>query len=709
MIAPSSLRRLLPVLAALAVLCHGGVLRAATLPQDHPYQKGLRDYLATLGENDFTIRTGPLQEPGGRTEDEAVRDWLEAEGGAKIYPVSLSAPASAYLLASIEGAETVMLPDGLTLQLATLARRNPFGAFTDLRALRLRAWVVSVIDLLMLDHSYENDLGGWIKRADYLGGTLVWLAYTYEQAKPELPEPVREAYETGLRKMVDRIVEWEPTGIHGNMDSMALAGLAMAARATGDPAIAKASETYARKFLAGYYDPAGFIREERAFDATYSGISLHFMTLTALLTKHDFLRDTLDRMLQLRNILSLPEPPGAPSGLPEPLFYGPSHFSTRTSGDTAWDQWGGRARNYAAAMISDRALPLIPIPDPEELRRSSVRIHDKLQEALAAPVQEMAVPWKERHWSRIPPGVEFFTPEPYRKLLRLREENSPLLRRPFERPGSFVERLGDSFVVAKFGDFGVILFCGKVGGSYNGSPHGFGGGNLSAFWTKETGAVILGRRRGAQGTHPDAQEEWRERPVHAISGRTREGREFTSSRQVNPERKIETDTESARVEVSGEMGLFPDTIPLRGTIRYHRLFEASPAGLTVTSRVEGDGKDDPSELYEIIPLFERDDRYQSERYDAVPPFTIEFRRGDQWSAATAEPHEGVSAVRVTRHRGAIEIRFSEPRRVRLSAQEWEDAYQSRVICRNVLVDFPLERKSGEAFRSEVSYRITAAP
>jgi hypothetical protein len=252
----------------------------------------------------------------------------------------------------------------------------------------------------------------------------------------------------------------------------------------------------------------------------------------------------------------------------------------------------------------------------------------------------------------------------------------------------------------------VVIHTGVVSPepAKGGKPSGFGGGALSAFWTPDTGSVILGRRRGMQDDKFDTYNDWRIWPTHAVSGQTADGKVFSSARIESPETEYQLREADAEARVSG---LIPNRnvaqgVTLQGQISYTRRFTVNADGLDVATVVKPDGRDHLSELYEIIPIFLRDRAAQSESVQAK----IQFEANGRWSDATAELRENVTAARVTRFNGAILIKFSEPQRVRLSPEAWQDFFQSRASCRNIMIDLlGISDHPVTLLSAEVQYRI----
>jgi hypothetical protein len=103
--------------------------------------------------------------------------------------------------------------------------------------------VWAAVDLMMLDQWHEQGQG---RRSDYLGGTVIWLAYVLKASGDVLPEPARKAYEQGLLRMVHRLRDWGPTGLMTDMDLFAPVGLWYAAEAIGDPSLYELAKNYSR-------------------------------------------------------------------------------------------------------------------------------------------------------------------------------------------------------------------------------------------------------------------------------------------------------------------------------------------------------------------------------------------------------------------------------------------------------------------------------
>jgi hypothetical protein len=707
------------------------VLGAATatgerLPQEHAYQKVLRGYLAGLTVEEFTIDKQKWEEGDflpAESEDELYRLWLLSQMMPSVR--HLSVPAGRFTLEAIERDDGVHLPyePGQTSSFYWLpAWEHAGNPYAGSKALIRRAFVICAIDAMMLDARLEGsqavdwDLYGLQrgrrlhreKRSNSLSGTLIWLAHTRCSAADLLPEEVLEAYDHVLGKFVRRIRDWGPTGYNCNMDLFAAVSLGYVIRCIDDPELNGIARDYIELLYTDprYFDPAGYTVEIQGYDASYTGISLYKHTYGALMRDWEFEREALAKAYRLKSHMTLPEPDGQNR-------FGPTNFSTRTSADSAHDQWRWSPRDRGAAMIAEEALYLSPPPEPERMEGGVRRMVRRLNAGLEVKKLPAAKPWVQRHWTRaVNFAYDFYVEGTYPRLVRLEKEDSPLLELPVEREDRFVRRFDDDFVVARFPGYYAILHTGPVGESKEDWPPymptrneaywGLSGGSLAAFWTPDAGSVLLGRRGGYLSNNPDFHENWRSWATHAVSGRTEEGRMFSSARTLQPEVNIEVGDDEARVTLGG-------TIPrwyagygdsLQGTIAYRRTFAFDADGVQVKTSVQSDGTDELAELYETLPVFLRDVRRQPE----VDPSRIDFRTPEGWQEGGAEPTAQVGAVRIRRFDGGAVVEFDRPRTVRLSPEPWTDDFQSKARCRTVLIDL-LEGPGGEFGEGAVRYVV----
>lgn len=629
---------------ALIVALIAPAVRAAQLPETHEYQKTLRAYLSKLTEQDLAVEIRQFKPPADKLSvDEQYRFWL-LSGEQRPAVGGLALPAKVFTLAGIEGEADVMQPAAAAASLAWLARwDSPCNPYFNDAAVKRRAFVIAVIDMVMLDELHALKTGA--NRSDYLGGTLLWLTEAYAAARDILPAEVRAAYETGLRRFVERLRQWGPTGSMTDMDLFAPVSLKYASDLLGDDETKQLAREYSHRLFTDprFFHPAGYFVDMGGFDATYNGISMYFTTWAAFVTDWPFVHEALAKSYRLRSHLMLPEPDGN--------WFGPCHFSSRTSADVAHDQWSWRYRHAGAAMLTDEAIYAAPQPPTSELQTQSGRFIQQLNSELG-PGKKLAEPWKEHHWTHGTFTYDHYRPGVYGRTA------VPV----FAQKESFVREFEKTFLVAKYDNFGAILHTGlvpKEGGSEK--MFGYSGGALSAFWTPKTGSVLLGRRGSYQGKTFDTWSDWQIWPVHALTGLTTDGKIITSARERSPKAEYN----GGGVRVSGTMLVHNGT----SDATYRRRFVVSEKGVEIESMVEGGNF---SELYETLPVFLGDARQKDVNCK------IEFQKD--------ETGDKVKAVSIERFAGKITIEFDRPRRVKLSPSVWKDGYQSSAQCRNIMID-----------------------
>ncbi len=688
-------------------------LPVGKLPTDEDYQRTLRAYLATLKAEHFELEVKPFTVPPTPVNDAQCYRFSLLGFDPTIRLEGIAAPAAEFTLAEIEEAG-VQVPPIYPATLAWLAvwdfEGNPYKGS---KAVKLRAFVGAAVDMMMTDQLHAKNQA---KRSDYLGGTLIWLAYTYLKTKDVLPKEVQTAYEAGLRRMALKLKEWGPTGMMTDMDLFSSIGLAFTCEALPNDAELKAmSAEYVKRLYTDphLFFPTGFFIDHGGYDVTYNGISLYMTTWVSLVGPWTWPRDALKAGYDMRRYLILPDPDGN--------RYGPSHWSPRTSSDAFNDQWNWPHRQLGAAMITDAALYSVPLDKgfpPDNSTKTSIATLVKNLNILQSRRTPPA-PWKENHWIRFPNfAFDRFDEKLYDRILKLKQDGSPLLKLPWEQPEDFAREFDRTVWAAKKGKCGVIVHVGETGWPNRSgqTTYGFSGGALSAFWTPETGSVVLGRRRGSQGETADSFKEWRSWPCHAISGVTPKGGVFSTSLMRKPEYTCRPDGVDISAAMTAESCYYMKNV-LVGEVKYARKFTLDAAALRVEESVEGDGKDSFGELAAIIPVFLKEIRFQKR----VPATAIQFQVGGAWiDAPGTEPLEpgqdpkplgftpNVTAVRLKRFSGAVVIRFDAPQRVKLSPSDWVDGYQSMASCRNILVDLLGAERTGKPL-GRVTFNWSIAP
>ncbi len=729
---PSKIVAIIVTVCALAVCAQKST--ALPLPQDHEYQVVLRNFMATLTEKDFDHGKGEKPQlatpPDTRDQESQYRSLMLDQMippmvGSKRGTPSVNFPPSRFTLKEIEGSDKAVLSPMIDADslMSFVSWDYAGNLLHDNRALKMRAFVNSAIQMLMVDQYFDTHPTHG--RADWHAYQLVYFGFGYAGFKDLLPAEVQAAYATGMERYARRILDWGLKGEEANMDLIAAASLWYAYDASSDETLRSAIEDHIKTIFTApkYFHPAGYWLERGGLDIGFAGMANYFANWSALKSNRDYANDAIDRLYRLRAHLILTEPDGSKVG--------PTHFNNRLGSDPHDDQWAwGDARDYAASQITDEAAHLVR-PTPAGIaeaaaHRASSEFNHHIQENIVDIVRTRAAgdyvyfanhelqssPWQLRMWYNwnfpvtLNPGYDHYRAGAWARRQTLEQANSPMLKAPFERGETFVRNFADAFIVAKMAGYAAIVHTGPIGRQdpeeknfQFHAPLGFGGGQLSAFSTPTSGAALLGRRAGQNWDKPfDIVKEWRLWPIHAVSGETTDGKVFTSARIADPKVTTDLNAMGGTVTVSGPLVafktvkdpaaddpakardlLYDDT--LTGEIGYARTFTFNPDGVTVATTLNGDGKDTIAELYETLPVFHRRDHNQ-----AGPVTAIEFQVGKGWIDATDQPAKNVDAVKLSRFNGAIEIRFDKPRTVKLAPGEWRDSHMSRALCRTILID-----------------------
>ncbi len=650
---------------------------SASLPHCHAYQNALRAWLASLTVADLEVPIQPFGIEETPDLETCYRLWMIHRHLPSLS--GLARPPEGFTLAALERDSPPILPaepsecHALAFWSSWPYSGNPYYGHPGVKR---RALVLAISDMILLDDLHERNPTGEACRADYLGGNLIWLSDTFRHAGDILPPESRQAYREGLKKLADRLMDWGPKGAMTDMDLFASVGLWYTQAALQEPAFTRRAEAYARSLFTdpAFFHPAGYFVDHESFDVSYNGISLYFATWAALASNWNFAQEALRKALALRAHLMFPDPDGK-------SFSGPSAMSPRTSGDAARDQWQFDPRMQGQAMLSDEALFTAIIPSTHQLTNAPQQLAAQLNRLSVLPSQEWK--WRETHWSRHLPYAAMDLPTSHlARLLSLSKDRSPLLLSPFQRNIPFLKSFGDAFVIGRFSDYAFAIHTGPVGPSFGhrGLPYGFGGGQLCAYWTPASGATLLTRRRGVQGTVTDSWDEWSSWPIHAVTGLDSDGWLITSARIRQPTVEHTLSPTSAFVRVQG---MLPRLNPHRreeerSDYAYERRFLAFPDRLVVETVVRGGADCRTAFLYETLPIFLSESPRQ-------PPATIRCQNDSEWRIVQPqERSDNVTALQVQRFEGGMEIQFEKPVQLDFSSV-WNDGYQTQARCLTVRV------------------------
>ena len=743
------------------------------LPQDHQWQIDLRNEMANFELSDFEI---PIVN-GNLPELEFIESFyndmdrrfqlhsMTRNRGRDARPIGVGRyNASYFLLSSIES-------DGVKgfwrRNLRDAAQwinyDNPGNPYYDselTQRLVNRVFVMASAGLIMMA---DNESGFW-----GLAGGLNWYSWPYFLIKPNLSTAQIEAFEEGLRYVLFERIQIGGEGQldsnhqHGNISTFGLTGIMHAGMALGGEEHQEIAEYVKDQLVNGIFNPSGFIIQARAYDADYHGTSMESLSYMARASsdypEYDFLRDDLlPKMWKLHNHLTFPEPNRntLTGGLLHPDKYpGPSHFNETMSTDT-WSHAGSLGQDAWAALTTPQAYWKMAEPEahsylghdwPGNITLSNVQTYiDNIHERnphgwgnFDVPSDAEPTAWGDQtmhHYSRIRTSGKFLTYKPgfYDTYAALYDAEDIIIKHPFLRGENFIRSFPKvdsgatgfgrkNFLSVKFDNYSALIFTGPLSWADT-RVQEFGGGNLSAFWSEETGPVIMGRNRARpmgsaerdQWNEADGRT-WRIWAVHAISGENNGGA-FSSARISYPNREYalydendnptmdETEAVWAKVEAWGQIGPGTSTTMENNNLShnadYNREFILRPEGVSIKSSIESNGVDPVNELWEMIPVY-----YGiSEHQETAADVSILFEVNDEFIPATTALSQDVTRIRIDRFFGSIYINFSEPRSINLSPMDNIHNYgRTRVIMVDLLGDnttMPTE--------TSVEYTIIPAP
>jgi len=742
---------------------------AAGLPQDHPWQVTLRGFLQTVTPDAVTIKETAWQ-PGDYQKlslEELYRHWTVL-GNASRMPRNnqFSADPKHFTLAGIEredGIYSFLGPAGMAWWTQFAAPGNPFYGVEPAKR---RALVVAIVDMIMLESSWSDPRN---IKPDFMGANLGIWAYTYLHAKDLLPQPAQQAFEQGMLYYLTHMERLAPRDGNTNMDMREIATLATLHKVFPDPALRKRFVATARRILfgeahrgpdttdprRGTFHAGGYIGEADGPETSYNGISLFHLLEAAMTTHGDpawdaFMPEVIDRMLRFKAYNTFPEPDGS--------WNGPSSWSTRTNDPYTRDQRDRPWRPMASAMLSDEGLYLLRAGAPQpvaggkgggnrsaygdrqtmlqQIRQGELRISRAPIKGEGPGGGTEPVKWHEDHWpSDLPYTWDDYIDGAYAKLMKQIESGSDLLLPPYARTADFSVNFDSEFWAFKKGHWGfqVEAIPHHSRGYDAGNSGALAGGSLAAFWTKQSGLVLLGRlpdkwnyvtwspKEGVKEENRWSVDRW---TTHHLWGRTKSGNAFSSARQRHPAVSFELEGKIPTVRVVGSIGErgtvdVEKAIADDGHIVYKRTFEQLPEGLRITSEllsrgdnatehrgVVEDRRDEVTEIWENLPLYIGPAaRGDNKRGPAA--IRIEYRVNNGWQEAKADPADGVEAVRVTRSGHPVLIQFTTPQRMDLQDEVVRTSYQSQDLIQNLRVD--LLRSGGKAVlmpqKTAVQYTI----
>ena len=741
-------------------------VHSSTLPQNHQWQITLRDYLSAFEESDFGVNTDwgdfgtDFSYFDSWSDDEIFRLWTVFADGWRGVPRNwgLALESHWFLLDSIEREDGIYMNTGyggpwhnhysidnlfwFLLDVPT----NPFQGQIEITN---RAMVSAIVDLTLLHDLHENDPNNIKTRSDHTGGFLARIAFTYWALQDILPQDIKDAYMEGMKDIVDFMVDRGPTNVNDNMDFKAALGCWYFHESVEEQDYKVKAIDYI-KYLIDYTEsrpahPAGVTRDAGGIDVPYNGLALGYLTAAGAavynINGNHLIPELIEnnrRFYEFRAHTIMSEPDGR--------NFGPSHFNKRTPDDG----WFSRPRAFrreiegslqgiafAWGIGSGRAGGDFPTRSDmiSHIQNTIGQIMNDWNPLEDATDFDEGGPerWHDAthgHWIGYPPTTYHHYQDGWyqhiqdlinnagEELLYAIERDNFIKRFPLDEIHDGVHE-GDenSFLIAKFDNYYAIIYTGKLGwGGF--SP--MGGGSLSSFWTSETGAILHGRTGGPASS--GEREEWQHSdrgwqlwPHHAVSGEDDNGKAFSTARlrrRAYTDLVYDINQDSAYVKVSGNIGTDYDggrTVEEEGTLpngaQFTREFFIGEGGLTVRSKIESNGQDGVSELYEIFPVWHRGRGQDVEEIN----LEIDFLVNDVWVEANTSFSEEVEKIRITRFGNPAYLVFTSPVKAKLSYKDWDrGVHRSDPQIRNILIDL-LGDNTHMPTETSIEYTIKPAP
>ncbi len=699
---------------------------SALLPQDWQYQVDLYKWLQTITTADVTSTPRPLTWDGTHTSTNTLANlWLGMHGGMAEYSGKsdiVRAEAKWFVLndgngAGIEGTGNVALfrsPSEAAfwytqdLSLADGQQGNPY--YHD-PAVGMRALVSAAVDIMMHDRLQDQSPQYW-SNVDFAGGSLLGSLWAYQELRDLLDAHTRQAFEAGFSYMTWKLLQWGAHDINGNMDTKAVAALAHIHQVVPDATTRDWAVRAARKILfgsetgtpdttdwsTGLYRRAGYIDEGDSPDTTYNGVSLFYLTEAHAATRGDpawaFLDTVVRSMVQFKVHQYLPDPDG--------FWDGPSGYAGRTGDSYVYDQRRKLWREVTAAASFPEARPLVRDavwrnlfvqPEANMVRDVSNSLGWYNDRSVGTVSTSSAPRWTEEHW----PTDNLYLPADnwHESLQTLLDRADPSTNYPFAREDGFNRSFDGEFWAykANTGTQNAGFFVETLAdpGHYD----GWYGGSLQAFWSQNTGTVILARH-DKSGNEPNKQENTRvwsqidAWATHHVWGRDENGRAFSIAATDGHPHTVTYDIGGTTpvVEVKTTLGAGTRKgqetgSELTGTVTFTNRFKAVGNGLEVTHTITSDQTDQITELWATLPVFLRDGS------QTMADTSIEYLSGSGWAPLTTTAI-ATGQLRLGRDFGNgphyVYIRFDTPQSVRLSPAVWVQSYQGDSRLRNIQID-----------------------
>jgi len=534
---------------------------------------------------------------------------------------------------------------------------NPYYGKTELL---YRAAAASLRDLLQLN---EAEVLPRAERDPYPTGMSFPMGQRllppFGLAVPHLPDTVRTIWTEGARRMVDRTFT-DPLVSCRNQSSHQLVSYAEFARGTRDPAYARLSRLFARRFAAGAH-PAGYHEEATGPCGSYIGMThWHMAVYYRLSGDREFLK-SIRNSYRFFNHTVAPEPEG--------VVLGGFNFNHRVSMGFFQEQWGG------AKGILDDVLPEVglwasgPPSSPESRQRREERARETIRNSL------------KKNFNDYPgwigdPRFEYYA-QPDKSAIW-----------PALEPQPFVRAFAKELLAVKRPGYYAVIYIGKPMAEWayrrnhdrfrkpmpeNAENTGkriqqkyvlpFLGGGLSLFWTPQYGTAVMAANWSALMHHglvafsPDGTRDWADYYATAA----------------------DVDEAKNTLTITGRIAGQP--------LRYTRVYRFEPEQLTIELTIKADADVSLARLIENVPLAGGKRK----------------KRGAGISVPHADDHAPATGFAVTNSTGSgvqFELARPHPLRVCRTGPLGKDGdYQ----INRIEIELPAKLKTGEQVR--LAYRL----
>ena len=438
---------------------------------------------------------------------------------------------------------------GAACDLAMAATRDdPPNPYFGHEELLYRAAAAAMSDLLMVaeDETFygTNDLDPYPGMSAFLYGQKTFPVF--EAAAPHLPQPLREAWQTMLRRLVERSCTDYLTSAR-NQSSHYLVAYQASANGSGDPLFRDLAKVFARRWIRGQSE-AGYQMEATGPCGSYIGMTHWHEAVYYRQSQDPEILESVRRSYRFFNHTVAPEPDGR--------MLGGFNFNHRVGEGFYGEQWSG-AKGILQDVLPEVGLWSRPVDD--ELVTAA---KEQLGQYLASPDE--------------PRYADITTP---RYLAFAPPDTSQVW--PAAEPDSFIRDFAGQLVAVKRPAYYTYVYVGHpAGGEFyiqgkaklrqpfaNGLEDTGGelpdmrkitpfvGGGLSGFWTPSYGHALMAA-------------DWSPTTHHGLTATLADGNRFWEDYFANT---YQLDQQAGTLTIDGQIEKLPLTYVRKYTFADDRL------------------------------------------------------------------------------------------------------------------------------------------